>query len=57
MKKFFEKYVNVAKIVKVWNYSITKAEVDKVFEELDLDKNEELQLKDLLLKLIAKVVK
>ena len=57
MKKFFEKYVNVAKIIKVWNYSITKEEVDKAFEELDLDKNKELQLKDLLLKLIAKVVK
>ena len=57
MKKFFEKYVNVAKIIKVWNYSITKEEVDKVFVELDLDKNKELQLKDLILKLIAKVIK
>ena len=57
MKKFFEKYVNVAKIMKIWNYSITKTEVDKVFEELDLNKNKELQLKDLLLKLIAKVTK
>ena len=57
MKKFFEKYGNVAKIMKIWNYSITKTEVDKVFEELDLNKNKELQLKDLLLKLIAKVTK
>ena len=57
MKKFFEKYVNVAKIIKVWNYSITKEEVYKVFVELDLDKNKELQLKDLILKLIAKVIK
>ena len=57
MKKFFEKYVNVAKLMKVWNYSIKKSEIDSIFDELDLDDNEELQLKDLLLKLIKKVMK
>ena len=57
MKKFFQKYVNVAKLMRVWNYSIKKSEVDSIFDELDLDDNEELQLKDLLLKLIKKVTK
>ena len=57
MKKFFEKYVNVAKLMKIWNHSIKKSELNSIFDELDLDDNEELQLKDLLLKLTKKVMK
>ena len=57
MKKFFEKYVSVAKIIKVWNYSIKKSEVDEIFDKLDLDDSNSLQLKDLFLAIVKKAMK
>ena len=57
ISEFFKKYVSIANISKIWNADITIKEVNEVFAKLDVDGNEKLQVKDLILAIIEKIMK
>ena len=57
VNEFFKKYVSIANILKIWNADITITEVNEVFANLDKDGNEKLQVKDLILAIIEKIMK
>ena len=61
IKEFFKKYVNLANIMKIWESGISKDKVleivDKLFGKADVDGNLSIQVKDLILAIIEKIMK
>ena len=57
IKAFFKKYVNIANLIKVWEYKITKEDANKVIEKIDKDGNGAFQVKDLFIIIAEKVLK
>ena len=57
IKEIFKKYVNLANIMKIWEADITFEDVNEIFDKLDKDHNGKLQVKDLILAIIEKIMK
>ena len=57
IKEFLKKYANISSIMKIWDDAITFDEVNEIFDKLDKDHNGKLQVKDLILAIIEKIMK
>ena len=57
IKEFLKKYANVPSIMKIWEADITFEDVNEIFDKLDKDHNGKLQVKDLILAIIEKIMK
>lgn len=57
IKEVLKKYANVSNIMKIWEADITFEDVNEIFDKLDKDHNGKLQIKDLILAIIEKIMK
>ena len=57
IKEFLKKYANISRIMKIWEADITFEEVNEIFDKMDKDHNGKLQVKDLILAIIEKIMK
>lgn len=61
IKALFKKYANFSNLMKVWEFGITREMISEVVEKLfakaDKDGNKSIQIKDLVLEIIEKIVK
>ena len=57
IKEVLKKYANISSILKIWEADITFEEVNEIFDKLDKDHNGKLQVKDLILAIIEKIMK
>ena len=57
IKEFLKKYANISSIMKIWEADITFEEINEIFDKLDKDHNGKLQVKDLILAIIEKIMK